>query len=195
MKKQLLGAQQRCKEGCSKKQARKARADQLNRSENKVNGPEDATVSEMMKRLSLGKIYAITRCFQERFMGQMDVPSSWKIVKLVVSRRPDAAPKKGIRSDTAMVLTSVMSKWYVSCLEKEQESESWKKVHVGEIDGISCPHLQVMMTFLLQKHLEWQEDRTTRLRHGSVVRPTVYLQAWTPRQPSMRRCQGISQRL
>ena len=47
-------------------------------SENKVNGPEDAIVSEMMKRLPMEKIYTITGCFQKRFMGMMEFPSSWK---------------------------------------------------------------------------------------------------------------------
>ena len=32
-----------------------------------------------------------------------------------------------------------------------------------------------MATNLLQKHWEWQEDRTPMLRHGCVVRPTMYL--------------------
>ena len=97
-------------------------------SENKVNGPEDAVVSEMIKQLPLEKIYIIKRCFQERLMGKMEAPSSWKIVKLVFSRKPDAEPKKGIRSYRAIVLTSVMPKWYASCnifrLEKEKEPES-----------------------------------------------------------------------
>ena len=74
------------------------------------------------------------------------------------------------------LLSPVMSKWYASCivirLEKEQEPESWKKLHVGGIIGISGRHLQVMMTNLLQKRWEWQGDRTPMLRHGSVVRST-----------------------
>ena len=40
-------------------------------SDNKVNGPEDAIVSEMIKRLPMEKIYTVARCFQERFMGLM----------------------------------------------------------------------------------------------------------------------------
>ena len=52
-------------------------------SENKVNGPEEAVVSEMSKQLPQGEIHIITKCFQERFMGQMEAPSSWKFVKLV----------------------------------------------------------------------------------------------------------------
>ena len=52
-------------------------------SENKVNGPEDAVVSEMIKKLPLEQIYILTKYFQERFMDQMEAPSSWKIVKLV----------------------------------------------------------------------------------------------------------------
>ena len=45
-------------------------------SDNKVNGPEDAIVSDMIKQLPLEKIYTITRCFQERFLVQMESPSS-----------------------------------------------------------------------------------------------------------------------
>ena len=36
-------------------------------SDNNVNGPDDAVVSEMIKHLPLEKICIITRCFQERF--------------------------------------------------------------------------------------------------------------------------------
>ena len=45
-------------------------------SDNKVNGPDDAIVSEMIKTLPMEKVYTITRCFQERVMGQMESPSS-----------------------------------------------------------------------------------------------------------------------
>ena len=62
------------------------------------------------------KMYTIVRCFQERYLGLMDSPSSWKIVKLVFLRRLDAAHKKGIRSYRATELTSVISKWYASCI-------------------------------------------------------------------------------
>ena len=46
-------------------------------SDNKVNGPEEAIVSEMIKRFTMDKIYTITKCFQERFMGQMESQCSW----------------------------------------------------------------------------------------------------------------------
>ena len=51
-------------------------------SENNVNGLEDAVVSEMVKQLLQEKIYIVTTCFQERFMGQRETRSR-KIVKLV----------------------------------------------------------------------------------------------------------------
>ena len=38
--------------------------------ENKVNVPEDSIVSDMIQKLPQGKIYEITRCFQERFMAR-----------------------------------------------------------------------------------------------------------------------------
>ena len=61
-------------------------------------------------------------------MGQMESPSSWKIVKLVFLRKPDVAPKKGIRSYRAIALTSVMSKWYASCiiLRLEKGKRAWE---------------------------------------------------------------------
>ena len=48
-------------------------------------------------------------------------------------------------------------------------------MHVGGVDGISCQHLQVTMTNLLQERWEWQEERNPTLKHGSAVRPTMYL--------------------
>ena len=63
--------------------------------ENKVSGPEDSIVSEMIKKFPQEKIYEITRGFQERFMELNDAPSSWRIVKLIFLRKPDAAPRTG----------------------------------------------------------------------------------------------------
>ena len=60
-----------------------------------VNEPEDAVVSEMIKQQPQEQICEITKCFQERFMELGEAPSSWRIVKLVFLRKPDAAPKKG----------------------------------------------------------------------------------------------------
>ena len=48
-----------------------------------------------------------------------------------------------------------MSKWYAffgSSSGFEEETENWKKLHVGGSEGISCQHLPVMVTNLLQKH-------------------------------------------
>ena len=49
-------------------------------------------------------------------MGQMEAPSSWTSVKVVLPRKLDAELKKGIRSYRAIVLTSVMSKWCAACI-------------------------------------------------------------------------------
>ena len=67
-------------------------------SDDKVNGPEDAIVSEMIKRLPMEKMFTIVRCCQERFSGLMESPSSWKKVKLVFLRYSDVVPQPGIRS-------------------------------------------------------------------------------------------------
>ena len=48
-------------------------------------------------------------------------------------------------------------------LKQDGEPENWKKLHVGGLNGISCQHLQVLATHLLQKHWECQKDRTQDL--------------------------------
>ena len=102
--------------------------DRLKLRENKVNGPEDAIVSDV----SIKKIYTLTLCYQERFMGMMEFSSSWKVVKMVFLKNPDAPPTKGIRSHRAVPLTSVMSEWYASCillrLEKEKGARKMEEL-------------------------------------------------------------------
>ena len=93
--------------------------------ENMAMGQKMPIVSEMIQQLPQENIYAITRCFRDRFLGLEDAPSSRRIVKLIFLRKPDAAPKKGIRSYEAIALTSVMSMWHAACiilrLEKAHE--------------------------------------------------------------------------
>ena len=147
-------------------------------SDNKVSGPADAIVNEMINALLLEKIYVVAKFFQQRFMGAMEAPNSWKIVKLVFLRKPEAEPRKGIKGYQAIALTSVMSKWYASCVmmlvEREPVPEVWNRLVVGGINNRSCQHLQVMMTNLLPKHWEWQENREPMKKHGCVVRPTIF---------------------
>ena len=77
-------------------------------------------------------------------------------------------------------------RWYPWCrsVSRHVSFFVWKKKGNLEIrriytledsDGISCQHLQVMTTNVLQKHREWQEEWNPSLRHGSAVTPTMYL--------------------
>ena len=120
-------------------------------SENMGNGPEDAKVSEMIQLLPRENINDITRCFLD------NAPNSRRIVKLIFLRKPDAPPKKRMRNQEAVALTSMMSMWHVECftlrLEKEEEPETCKQLHVRGVDGIHCQHLQ-LRTLLFQKHWE-----------------------------------------
>ena len=71
-------------------------------SENKVNGPEDSIVSEIIKQFPQKKICETVTCFRDRFVELDDAPCSWRIVKLAFLGKPDAAPKKGILSYRAL---------------------------------------------------------------------------------------------
>ena len=51
--------------------------------------------------------------------------------------------------------------------EKEREPENWRR----KLPAFAV----VMMTNLLQKHWEWQEEWNPLLRHGNAVTPIMYL--------------------
>ena len=82
------------------------------------------------------------------------------------------------KSNETLALTSVMSKWYATCiiprLEKDREPEETKQVQVGGIDGISCQHLQVLMTQSATKALGIARSRGKNMWHGSARRLTMY---------------------
>ena len=48
-------------------------------SKNEVNGPEDAIVSEMIKKLPMEKIHTFARCFQERFMARWNLKARGRL--------------------------------------------------------------------------------------------------------------------
>ena len=58
-------------------------------------------------------------------MGLMESPRSWKIVKLVFLRNPEAAPKKGIRRPTQRLFQKK---------RREQSNSS----DVGDVEVVSC---------------------------------------------------------
>ena len=69
---------------------------------------------------------------------------SQKIVKLFFLRKPDAEPKKEIRSYRAIALTSVMSKWYASCVVMRMQKERARDLEKtscwrGQQDKLSTP--------------------------------------------------------
>ena len=156
--------------------------------DNKVNGPEDAVVREMIKILPLDKIYTIARFFQDRFVGQMDAPDTWKIVKLVFLRKPDAEPKKVIRSYRAFALTSVVSKWYASCVMMRTDGESARNLErtshgrsqqheLSTSTGVGHKSLTKTLEMARGKisHVEtWQRDSTNhvygKLGHQDCLR-------------------------
>ena len=63
-------------------------------------------------------------------------------------KKLDAAATEGIRSERAIVLTSVMSQWYASFvllrMEKEKEPTMMSSLHMGGVNGTSCQHSQVL---------------------------------------------------
>ena len=56
------------------------------------------------KAASTGKIFGITRCFQDCCVGLEDAPTSWKIVNLVFLQKPDEI-QEGTGGYRAIALT------------------------------------------------------------------------------------------
>ena len=94
----------------------------------KVNRPQDAIVSEMIKQLPMENFTLSRSVFRNASWARWNLQVLGRGFKLVFLREPDAEPKKGIRSYWSIALTSVMSKWYASCiilrLEKERKPEN-----------------------------------------------------------------------
>ena len=101
--------------------------------EDRVNGPEDSIVTEMIKQLPQEKLYDIARCCQDRFMGLEAAHQLLQDRHIGVPRKPDDEPEKWIRNHRAIAFT-VTSMWYATCsiprLEREKEPEGWMYLHV-----------------------------------------------------------------
>ena len=65
--------------------------------------------------------------------------------------------------------------YYCALGDGKKSLKSRRICMFGGLDGISCQHLQVMVTNLPQKKREWKEERNPVLRHGTVVRRTMYV--------------------
>ena len=81
------------------------------------------------------------------------------------------------------LLYCVFSKWYttvlVDLLHEEKEPIEWMSLHVGAERGVNCEHMQGLLTNLLQKHWEWQENRRKDLEPGKFKYKTMYMASLT----------------
>ena len=59
-------------------------------------------------------------------------------------------------------------------LHEEKEPIEWMSLHVGAERGVNCEHMQGLLTNLLQKHWEWQENRRKDLEPGKFKYKTMY---------------------
>ena len=71
-----------------------------------------------------------------------------------------------------------MSKWYASCallrLVKEKEPRMMRFAH-GWCGRDKLPTRTGIDDELMQKRWEWQDERNSVMKHGTVVRPTMYM--------------------
>ena len=56
---------------------------------------------------------------------------------------------------------------------EEKEPIEWRSLHVGAERGVNCEHMQVLVTNILQRDWEWQEDRRPDLQPGNYTYNTA----------------------
>ena len=130
-------------------------------------------------------------------MGQGGPPSSSRTLIFVFLRKPDAEPRNGIRSFRETALTSMMSKWYATCITLRLERETHRKA------GSSCTceklhvtggqHFHVIIAQLSAE--AWGSGRTSdgnTIGKAAKTDPQCWSLAWTSRRTSM--CQGSESR-
>ena len=145
----------------------------------KSDGPADCLVVETLSHLPTEVIYEVTHWFQKRFQGDCRAPEAWRSLRLVFLKKSDTRLEKGQRGFRAITLLSVFSKWYttvlVDVLHEETEPIEWMSLHVGAERGVNCEHMQGLLTNLLQKYLEWQENRRKDLEPDKFKCKTMYI--------------------
>ena len=144
----------------------------------KSNGPADCLVVEMLSRLPTEVIYEVTHWFQKRFQGDAELWRSGEFCAWCSSRSLMQDWRRG-SVVSLRLLYCVFSKWYttvlVDLLHEEKEPIEWMSLHVGAERGVNCEHMQGLLTNLLQKHWEWQENRRKDLEPGKFKYKTMYM--------------------
>ena len=129
---------------------------------NKANGPADCLVTEMLQCSPMETVFEVTYWFEKRFVEECRAPDALKILRLVFRKKPDARLEKGLRGFRAIALLSVFSKWKTTVLLHEEK-------HVGAERAVNCEHMRALLTKILRRHWEWQEDRRTDLKPGFFI--------------------------
>ena len=127
----------------------------------------------------LEKIYTNAMCFSGTFHGTDGISKFVEDRETGLLRETGRCPEErdqklpSNRADLGDV--EVVCILYYSAPGEGKKPRKLRRLHMGGVNGISCQHLQVLTTNLLQKHWEWQEERNPVMKHGTVVRPTMYM--------------------
>ena len=148
---------------------------------NEANGSCDCLVTEMVQHQPVEAVYEVTHWFAKRFKERAEHQGLGGSYECFFS---DARLENGLRGFRAIVLQSVLSKWFrailVGLLHQEKESIEWRNLHVGAGRGVNCEHMQALLTYILQQHWEWQEDRRTNLEPGFFRCKTAFAASLCP---------------
>ena len=136
--------------------------------DNKVNGTEDAVVSEMTKQLPLEKIYTIMKCFQERFSGQVEAPSWWKIVKLVLRNSKLQSHRFEIGD------VKVVHMMHYTSLGAPEGTTKLEEIGRGRNDWDKLPAFANDGDKIVTKTMGMARRKTSHIEHGSVLRTIVH---------------------
>ena len=98
----------------------------------------------------------VTHWFEKRVTGGCRAPAAWTILRVVFLKKLDAKLENGIGLFRAIAPMSVLAKWYTAGVAGLLHEEP---VHVGAERVSTVSICMRLLTNILQRHWEWQEDR------------------------------------
>ena len=138
----------------------------------KANGPADCVVSEMLQCLPVVTVYEVTHWFEKRFKGECPVPEAWNILRLVVSQEARCQSVETVarvpcdRTTECVLQVSGTQRFCWTCCTRRRSRLSGGACTWKPERGVNCEHIGALLTNILQRHWEWQEDRWTDLEPG-----------------------------
>ena len=124
--------------------------------------PFQSFICCLVQELPRESVYEVIHWFGKRFRGECRASAACKILCLVFlnclmqSWRGDSGSScHRVGVSTGQNGTRL---WWLGSVKKNGKPIEWKELHVGAEREVVCEHMQALLTYILQRHWQWQEE-------------------------------------